>query len=113
MKKLDRFILRDILSDGSAGTVYKADEVLPGDNRRPLLPKSLDKSRVERRAGHFRRHSKRFFEFREFVPPRWQLHFGKQHPELLPHFLGSGPIRFQQTLHLKIFRLQPLIAAAR
>jgi len=25
MKKLDRFLLRDILSDGPAGTVYKAE----------------------------------------------------------------------------------------
>jgi serine/threonine-protein kinase len=41
MKKLDRFLLRDILSDGPAGTVYKADEVLPGDNRRTVALKVL------------------------------------------------------------------------
>ena len=41
MKKLDRFLLRDILSDGPAGTVYKADEVLPGDNRRVVALKVL------------------------------------------------------------------------
>jgi serine/threonine-protein kinase len=41
MKKLDRFILRDILSDGPAGTVYKAEEVLPGDNRRTVALKVL------------------------------------------------------------------------
>ena len=41
MKKLDRFLLRDILSDGPAGTVYKAEEVLPGDNRRVVALKVL------------------------------------------------------------------------
>jgi serine/threonine protein kinase len=41
MKKLDRFLLRDILSDGPAGTVYKAEEVLPGDNRRIVALKVL------------------------------------------------------------------------
>jgi len=41
MKKLDRFILRDILSDGPAGTVYRADEILPGDNRRTVALKVL------------------------------------------------------------------------
>src|SRR5437870_3322651 len=41
MKKLERFILRDILSDGPAGTVYKSDEVLPGDNRRTVALKVL------------------------------------------------------------------------
>src|SRR5215213_383803 len=41
MKKLDRFLLRDVLSDGPAGTVYRADEVLPGDNRRPVALKVL------------------------------------------------------------------------
>src|ERR1051325_8681261 len=41
MKKLDRFILRDILSDGPAGTVYKAEEILPGDNRRQVALKVL------------------------------------------------------------------------
>ncbi|HVT81265.1 MAG TPA: serine/threonine-protein kinase [Phycisphaerae bacterium] len=41
MKKLDRFLLRDILSDGPAGTVYKADEILPGDNRRTVALKVL------------------------------------------------------------------------
>ncbi len=41
MKKLAHFLLRDILSDGPAGTVYKADEVLPGDNRRTVALKVL------------------------------------------------------------------------
>jgi serine/threonine protein kinase len=41
MKKLDRFLLREILSDGPAGTVYKADEILPGDNRRVVALKIL------------------------------------------------------------------------
>jgi serine/threonine-protein kinase len=41
MKKLDRFLLRDTLSDGPAGTVYKADEILPGDNRRTVALKVL------------------------------------------------------------------------
>src|SRR3954470_9673352 len=41
MKKLDRFILRDVLSDGPSGTVYKAEEVLPGDNRRTVALKVL------------------------------------------------------------------------
>jgi eukaryotic-like serine/threonine-protein kinase len=41
VKKLDRFILRDIISDGAAGTVYKAEEVLPGDNRRIVALKVL------------------------------------------------------------------------
>ncbi len=41
MKKLDRFLLRDILSDGQAGTVYKAEEVLPGDIRRWVALKVL------------------------------------------------------------------------
>jgi serine/threonine-protein kinase len=41
MKKLAHFLLRDILSDGPAGTVYKADEVLPGDNRRTVALKIL------------------------------------------------------------------------
>ncbi len=41
MKKLDRFLLREILSDGPAGTVYKAEEILPGDNRRPVALKVL------------------------------------------------------------------------
>jgi serine/threonine protein kinase len=41
MKKLDRFLLRDILSDGPAGTVYRAEEVLPGDNRRVVALKVL------------------------------------------------------------------------
>jgi len=41
MKRLDRFILRDVISDGPAGAVYRADEVLPGDNRRPVVLKLL------------------------------------------------------------------------
>ena len=41
MKKLDRFILREVVSDGPAGTVYRADEVLPGDNRRAVALKVL------------------------------------------------------------------------
>jgi serine/threonine protein kinase len=41
MKKLDRYLLRDILSDGPAGTVYRADEILPGDNRRTVALKIL------------------------------------------------------------------------
>ncbi|MCL2648628.1 MAG: protein kinase [Phycisphaerales bacterium] len=41
MKKLERFILREIISDGAAGTVYKAEEVLPGDNRRVVAIKVL------------------------------------------------------------------------
>lgn len=41
MKKLDRFILRDIVSDGPAGTVYRAEEILPGDNRRTVALKVL------------------------------------------------------------------------
>jgi serine/threonine protein kinase len=41
MKKLDRFILREIISDGAAGTVYKVDEVLPGDNKRTVALKVL------------------------------------------------------------------------
>ena len=41
MKKLDRFLLREVLSDGQAGTVYRAEEVLPGDNRRVVALKVL------------------------------------------------------------------------
>jgi serine/threonine protein kinase len=41
MKKLDRFLLRETLSDGPAGTVYRAEEILPGDNRRTLVLKVL------------------------------------------------------------------------
>ena len=41
MKKLERFILRDIIADGAAGTVYKAEEVLPGENRRVVAIKVL------------------------------------------------------------------------
>jgi len=40
-KTLDRFVLKDTLSDGSAGTVYKADEILPGDARRTVALKVL------------------------------------------------------------------------
>ncbi len=41
MKKIDRFILRETLSDGPAGTVYRAEEILPGDNRRVVALKVL------------------------------------------------------------------------
>src|SRR3954469_21563143 len=41
MKKLDRFLLREMLSDGPAGTVYRAEEILPGDNRRTVALKVL------------------------------------------------------------------------
>ena len=41
MKKLDRFLLRDTISDGPAGTVYRAEEILPGDNRRTVALKVL------------------------------------------------------------------------
>jgi serine/threonine-protein kinase len=41
MKQLDRFILREIISDGPAGTVYKVDERLPGGNTRPVALKVL------------------------------------------------------------------------
>src|SRR6478609_5675847 len=41
MKKLERFILRDAISDGPAGTVYRAEEALPGDNRRIVALKVL------------------------------------------------------------------------
>jgi serine/threonine protein kinase len=41
VKKIERFILRDVLSDGPAGTVYRADEILPGDNRRTVAVKVL------------------------------------------------------------------------
>ncbi len=40
-KTLDRFVLKEILSDGSAGTVYKADEMLPGDASRTVALKVL------------------------------------------------------------------------
>jgi len=41
VKKLERFILREIISDGVAGTVYKAEEVLPGENRRVVALKVM------------------------------------------------------------------------
>ncbi len=41
MKKLDRFILREVISDGPAGTVYRAEEILPGDNRRTVALKVM------------------------------------------------------------------------
>ncbi len=41
VKTVDRFVLKDILSDGSAGTVYRAEEVLPGDNKRVVALKVL------------------------------------------------------------------------
>ena len=40
-KTLDRFVLKEILSDGSAGTVYKADETLPGEAFRAVALKVL------------------------------------------------------------------------
>ncbi|MGN6371210.1 MAG: serine/threonine-protein kinase [Phycisphaerae bacterium] len=40
-KSLDRFVLKEILSDGGAGTVYRADEMLPGEAVRPVALKVL------------------------------------------------------------------------
>ena len=52
MKKLDRFILKEIISDGSAGTVYRTDEVLPGENMRPVALKVLPQLDPEDQAAH-------------------------------------------------------------
>ena len=61
MKKLDRFILRDILSDGPAGTVYKAEEILPGDNRRTVALKVLPALPEQRTAEGESEAEKRFY----------------------------------------------------
>ncbi len=57
MKKLERFILRDILSDGPAGTVYKAEEVLPGDNRRTVAARRCCRNYKGRLRANRRRRS--------------------------------------------------------
>ncbi len=41
VKTIDRFVLKEVLSDGSAGTVYRADEILPGDAKRGVALKVL------------------------------------------------------------------------
>jgi serine/threonine protein kinase len=41
VRAIDRFVLKDILSDGSAGTVYRAEEILPGDAKRVVALKVL------------------------------------------------------------------------
>ncbi|HVX86075.1 MAG TPA: serine/threonine-protein kinase [Phycisphaerae bacterium] len=41
VKKIDRFALRDVLSDGAAGTVYRAEESLPGEHTRVVALKVL------------------------------------------------------------------------
>jgi serine/threonine-protein kinase len=41
VKTIDRFVLKDIVSDGSAGTVYRAEEILPGDAKRVVALKVL------------------------------------------------------------------------
>jgi serine/threonine-protein kinase len=59
VKKIDRFLLREVLSDGPAGTVYKAEEMLPGDNRRSVALKVLPQ--IETTAGGDSPREQRFF----------------------------------------------------
>lgn len=40
-KKIDRFTIQEVLSEGSSGSVYKAEEELPGGVRRPVALKVL------------------------------------------------------------------------
>ncbi len=40
-KKIDRFVIHDVLSEGSSGSVYKAEEQLPGGITRPVALKVL------------------------------------------------------------------------
>lgn len=40
-KKIDRFVIQDVLSEGSSGSVYKAEEQLPGGITRPVALKVL------------------------------------------------------------------------
>ncbi len=40
-KKIDRFVIQDVLSDGPNGTVYRADEELPGGIKRSVALKVL------------------------------------------------------------------------
>ena len=40
-KKIDRFVIHDVLSEGSSGSVYKAQEQLPGGITRPVALKVL------------------------------------------------------------------------
>jgi serine/threonine protein kinase len=41
VQAIDRFVLKDIVSDGSGGTVYRAEEILPGDAKRAVALKVL------------------------------------------------------------------------